>query len=293
MPDFQSLSRRAILEPEELMDLLENPESARHLKLVDATFVMPNSGHEPHQSFARKRIGNAVFFDIEKIADPHSDLPHMLPNADKFSIDISNLGISNKDLVVIYGQNGIVMGPARAWWMFKAFGHDRVCVLNGGLPAWERAGLPTLSEPPRTPEKSAYEAQFQPQWVVSREHVMNALAQDSALILDARPSGRFRGDVPEPRPGLASGHIPGSRSLPCTDLVQPETGKLRHKDDLRHIWDDFNLDQHPLVITTCGSGVTACMISLALYHVNGIVAPVYDGSWSEWGNKNLNLPVNK
>jgi thiosulfate/3-mercaptopyruvate sulfurtransferase len=285
---YERYSRSGIIEPEELHALLL--DDAQNIKIVDATYALPNSGIEPHTTFSAKRIGSAVFFDIDKISDHHADLPHMLPNAHKFEIDVADLGLSNQDLIVIYGQSGIVMGPARAWWMFKTFGHDRVCVLNGGLPAWIRAGFDLNTQPPSRPSKGAFKATLRPELVVYKNQMLSAL-DGNVAILDARPTGRFNGAVPEPRSGLHSGHIPGSLSLPSTDLLNAETGKLKTRDQLEDIFASLGVAQDSEVFTTCGSGVTACMITLALHHVYNKTGAVYDGSWSEWGLKDAQMPI--
>lgn len=284
--------RSGIIEPSALAELLEH--KIYPIKLLDATFVLPGSGGNPEYEFKRKRIDQAQFFNIEEIADHNAATAHMLPKADAFAEAVSRLGISNDDFVVIYGQEGMVMGPARAWWMFRCFGHDKVCVLNGGLPAWIADGYNINNEPPSPPTKPAqFSANFKPQYVRSMDDVKAALETEDKFILDARPEGRFCGQSPEPRAGLESGHIPGSCNVPAISLVSPETGKLKSMDELREILAHAGYGPGKENICSCGSGVTACVIALALHHIGEQNYCVYDGSWAEWGQSKLNCPIEK
>ncbi len=297
-----------IIEPEALHQLLnistfpeikeeikEHLPSGAQIKIIDGTFVLPTSTEKPYQSFSSSRIPSAIFFDIDEIADKNTDLPHMLPSPSEFEHAMSRLGISNDDFVVIYGQSGMVMGPARIWWTFRCFGHENVCVLNGALPAWKAAKLPleTASPLPITATKR-YTANLKQNLVKNLED-MQKIAQEghNALILDARPEGRFNGTVPEPRADLRSGHMPNSQNLPCVKLICSETGKLKSKKELNEILPTQiqSTTPTPRIITTCGSGVTACMITLAFYHLGYKKTAVYDGSWAEWGQNHLQTRV--
>jgi thiosulfate/3-mercaptopyruvate sulfurtransferase len=271
-----------IIEAAELKALLD---AGAKIKVVDATFSLPGAAQSPYQDYLKQRIDDAVFFDIEAISDQHSPLPHMLPPPDYFASAVSKLGISNDDFIVVYGQTGMVMGPARIWWTFRAFGHDAVCVLNGGLPAWLKAGLPVVRDLPGKVALGSFIPAFRAELVRGIDEVQEASAGQSALILDARPEGRFTGESPEPRQGMRSGHIPGSRNVPCMNLVSHETGKLKSRQELQQAFDSVGLQEGMPVITSCGSGVTACMIALALYHIGYESVPVYDGSWAEWGQQ--------
>ena len=281
--------QKCVIEPEELQALLESDKPVR---LIDATFVMPGAEKKPLADFEKERIDGAVFFDIDGIADHETTLPHMLPRDEVFAAKVGALGISNSDFVVVYAQHGMVMGPARAWWMFKTFGHDNVAVLNGGMPAWKAAGLPVNTEPPGMPDFATFIAHYRPELVCDLTAVSEASEEQTHNILDARPAARFNGEAPEPRSGLSSGHIPGSRNLPCTTLVDEKTGKLKPESELRKITKAAGFDAQKPTINTCGSGVTACMNALVLYYLgyhNHIC--VYDGSWAEWGQERLDMPL--
>ncbi len=284
----KEIIKKGIIEPINLHTMLEDP----HVKILDATFVLPGSSENPRAAWEKQRIGNAAFFDIEKIADKNTDLPHMLPSAQEFESTVSDLGIGNDDFVIVYGQSGMVMGPARVWWTFRVFGHDKICVLNGGLPAWLAAGYEMNEEPPEASRRAAFKAKINPSLVCDMAAVRKTIAagDGKTQILDARPPARFNAETPEPREGLSSGHIPGSCNVPAGALVQARNGKLREGEDLHQFLIDSGFQPGKPVITTCGSGVTACVISLAL-HNQGFSSTVYDGSWAEWGKKDLKNPI--
>lgn len=275
-----------IIAPQDLHALLAAGETG--IKLVDATFVLPGSAEDPRRNYSESRIGHAVFFDLDGVCDKKTALPHMLPEKDSFAQSLSQMGIGNDDVIVIYGQYGMVMGPARLWWMLRVFGHDRVCVLDGGLPAWKDAGYALETAPPATPSPAVFTVQDERKdLVVSLPCVQSISETGECPILDARPKERFDGQSPEPRAGMRSGHIPGSVNVPCSGLVDPGTGKLKGKDDLKSVLQSCGADiSPPSVIATCGSGITACMIALALFHLGCKTCRVYDGSWSEWGHEN-------
>ncbi|NCC23098.1 MAG: sulfurtransferase [Alphaproteobacteria bacterium] len=278
----------ALIEPEELLLKIENNIA---VKIVDASFVLPGSEENPFENFQRTRIGRSVFFDIDDVADKTSPLPHMLPTADEFGATVSRLGISNEDEVVIYGQSGLVMGPSRAWWTFRAFGHDRVRVLNGGLPYWKSLGMPLNSHLPDTPAPGTFTARLRSELVRHIKDVEAAIDDSDIIIADARSCERFSGTAPEPRAGLRSGHIPGSVSVPCGSLVDPDTGRLKKRSELAGILETAGIDPSKTIIATCGSGVTACVIVLALHELGNKAVSVYDGSWSEWGQESLQTAV--
>lgn len=265
-----------LIEARELHKLLQ---SAKNLKILDASFVLPSSPIDPKTEFKESHIQGAQFFDIDEISDRNSDLPHMLPSAEDFEQAVSTLGISNTDQIVIYGQDGIVMGPARAWWMFRAFGHDNVCVLNGGLPAWTNEGYDTTNM-----LNASYIGQFKAckkdHLLCDMNHIQNKIGK--ACIMDARPSSRFNGDDPEPRAGLKSGHIPTSINIPAASLVNDHQ-KLKNREELEAVFAPYSIDKKTPLIATCGSGVTACMIAFALYNIGIKNVRIYDGSWAEWG----------
>ncbi|MEM7679951.1 MAG: rhodanese-like domain-containing protein [Pseudomonadota bacterium] len=278
-----------IVEPRDLFEHLQDG-NLLNIKLVDASFVLPGSAENTYQNYHAKRIEHAEFFDIATISDPQSDLPHMLPSPDHFASAMSRLGLSNNDIIVVYGQSGMVMGPARAWWMFRVFGHEQVAVLNGGLPAWIKEGFEINTSQPDPAPKAKYIANFQEHLVVNIEAVKEA-TESHTLILDARASDRFSGDEQEPRSGMRAGHIPSAQNVPCMTLIDQNTGKLKSDDQLREIFESVGFKLGIDIITTCGSGITACVIALALYKINHKNTPVYDGSWSEWGNETCDTPI--
>lgn len=283
--DYKPYAEQGIITPAQLAAIINAPD----VKILDCSFVLPNTPTNPHNAYLKGRIENAAFFDIDDICDKNSNLPHMLPQSKEFESAVNALGINNDDLVVIYGQSGMVMGPARAWWMFQTFGHDNVCVLNGGLPAWKREGLPINTAPPSQIESSSdYKTEFHIDMVATLRDIKAATQDDDTRILDARPNERFTGQKAEPREELRSGHMPSAESLPCTNLINPETGMLKPAKELEQI---LNVDTGTNIITTCGSGVTACVIALALHNIGHKNIPVYDGSWSEYGQSTLNTEV--
>lgn len=252
------------------------------LRMIDATYPA-NPG-----AYAQARIGNAVLFDIDAVCDHGTALPHMLPRAGEFAAAVGAMGIGNDDTVVVYDQTGMVFAASRVWWMFRAFGHERVYVLDGGLPAWQKAGMPLERGSVSAPAAKPYTAHFDPALVRSAQEVQAALGDDSTVLLDARPADRFAGRAPEPRPGMRAGHIPGSRNIPAGSLIDPATGRLVR--DNPQIMGAVS-EKPASIITTCGSGVTACVLALALHEAGWPKAAVYDGSWSEWGAESSGLPI--
>jgi thiosulfate/3-mercaptopyruvate sulfurtransferase len=284
----QKCARAGLIQPSELYALMERGVSVR---MVDASYVL--DGSKPFDRYLKERIGDAVFFDIEAVSDKSSSLPHMLPSPDMFQEAVSALGISNDDFIVVYGQGGPHMGPARVWWTFRTFGHDNICVLDGGLTAWIAEGFPVNGAAPPEPKHSGFKTTRRSDYTCELQDVKKAADSGSCAILDARPPPRFQGAAPEPRPGLKSGHIPGSKSTPAVDFIDSQTGKFKSMDQILEIIHRAGLkDGKAPVIATCGSGVTACLIVLALYMTNydGRIS-VYDGSWAEWGQPALGLAI--
>lgn len=282
-----SAFEKGLIEPDTLsrLMLVDNPP----VRILDATFVMPGSSRDPRADYENAHIPGAMFFDVEAVADHGTDLPHMLPSAHDFELAVEALGISSGEQVVVYDQTGVAMAAARAWWMFRAFGHDEVCVLNGGLPAWQLRGYPVIGvQPPAPPAPGAFTAELQPNLVRRREDVLRAVQDHSAAIVDARSTERFTGQATEPRPGLRCGHIPGSLNIPFSTLLDPATGRMKDRDKLKAIFADV---PPGAVITSCGSGITACVLALGLYLAGREDAAVYDGSWAEWGRADGGMPV--
>ncbi len=257
--------------------------------VLDASYHLPTAQRDPDSEFIEQHIPGAARFDIEEISDRESDLPHMLPNTEDFDVAMQKLGMGNGMQVVIYDSIGF-FSAARAWWMFRYFGHYEVAVLDGGLPAWIAAGYATESgrgnvQPPPYPFKSK-----QPlDWTTTAEHLLENITSNEYLVIDARANPRFRGEVAEPRRGLRSGHIPGSVNVPFNDLIDDESGLFKSANEVRERFSREGVDRVPVVVS-CGSGVTACVLALGL-EIAGLPEPkLYDGSWSEWGSRD-DLPI--
>ena len=252
-----------------------------NIRIVDATFKMPGVLPLPKDDYLAAHIPGAVFFDVDAVSDHSNPLPHMFPSAEQFGRDVGALGIGNDDTVVIYDAGGWVAGP-RAWWMFLAYGHDKVRLLDGGLKKWRAEGR-KLESGEVTPRPGTFKARFDARRVRSMEQMVANLAKHAEQVIDARATERFEGRVPEPRPGLRSGHIPGSRSVPYNNLFDAATGTMKPLADLRAAFAGAGVKLDAPIVTSCGSGVSAAVLTLALYRL-GIENPaVYDGSWSEWG----------
>jgi thiosulfate/3-mercaptopyruvate sulfurtransferase len=250
------------------------------VRVVDGTWHMPQTGRDARAEFEAAHIPGAVFFDIDAIADRSTTLPHMLPSAEDFAAAVGALGIGNGHRVVVYDVRGVV-SAARVWWTFRAFGHDAVSVLDGGLRKWQAEGRRVEPGHP-APARQAFTPRLRPELVRDLEAMRANLDGSSAQVLDARSAGRFAGIEPEPRAGLRGGHIPGSLNLPYETLYRAD-GTLRPPDELRVAITAAGVDLARPVVTSCGSGVTASVLALALYLVGRQDVAVYDGSWSEWG----------
>ena len=263
-------------------DWLEARLAAPDVKVADATWFLPTMGRDARQECAAAHIPGAVFFDIDDIADEASPLPHMLPDAVKFSSRMRRLGLGDGTRIVLYDNNKY-SASARAWWMLRLFGHPDVVVLDGGLAKWRAEGRPVTDEPV-TPKEAHFTARQNNLLVRDLEQMRANLVSRRELVIDARSAGRFAGTEPEPRAGLRGGHIPGSVCLPFLDVIQPD-GTLASADELRRRFAAVGAkagDQRPIT-TTCGSGVTAGTLALALYEIGVPEVAIYDGSWTEWG----------
>ena len=251
-------------------------------KILDATFYLPDSGLNAEEEYKKKHIPGAVFFDINKVADPNNSLPHMIPQKDLFSKMMQNLGLNNEDEIVIY-DNSSFLSSARAWFLFRYFGHDKVSIMQGGLENWKNSGG-NISEENVVIKKGNYTAKDEKKdLVVNLDQMIIATQNKEKVILDARSKQRFLGEAKEPRPNLPSGHIPNSKSLPSSVLIN-KNGYLKSKDEISKILDDINVNPNDKIIATCGSGVSACVISIALYCLGKKNVPIYDGSWTEWAS---------
>lgn len=251
------------------------------VRVLDASWYMPAQNRDPLAEFAAGHIPGAAFFDIDGIADKSRPLPHMLPSPETFGAAVGALGIGNDDTVVVYDGAGIFSAP-RVWWTFRVFGHDKVAVLDGGLPKWRREGRP-IESGPASPRAVAYRATFRPELVRDFAAMTANLRTRQAQVLDARGPGRFHGSEPEPRAGLASGHIPGSQNLPYAALIDPADGCMRPLGELAKIFAAAGIGPNSQVIASCGSGLTAAILAFGLFLIGHRHAAIYDGSWSEWG----------
>lgn len=253
------------------------------LKVVDATFYLPHLKRDARAEFAQAHVPGAVFFDIDAVADHAIPLPHMLPDARAFADAVGALGIGGGDRVVAYGGRGLI-ASARVWWTFRAFGYDRVAVLDGGLGKWNTEGRPLESGMP-APAPRPFTAIFHKELVADLTRMLAILDRRDAQIVDARSRGRFTATEPEIRPGLRGGHIPGSLNLPYNELFRADDDAMRPAEDVRGAFTRAGLDPAKPVVATCGSGVSAAVLALGLYRLGRRDAAVYDGSWTEWGGR--------
>src|SRR6516225_54812 len=252
-----------------------------HVRIADASFKLPGITPTARQDYDQGHIPGAVFFDIDDICEPGTSLPHMIPSPDLFARKIGALGIGDGDRVVVYDSAGL-SSAGRAWWMLRLFGHHDVAVLDGGLPKWRTEGRPLGAAVPN-PSPRHFTARFDPALVRDKKAVLENLAARREQVVDARAAGRFDGTAPEPRAGMRSGHIPGSRNLPYELVTDPGTRQLKSADELTRVFRDAGVALDRPVVTSCGSGVTACALAFALHRIGHPGAAVYDGSWSEWG----------
>ncbi|AJE45285.1 3-mercaptopyruvate sulfurtransferase [Celeribacter indicus] len=266
---------KTLVSTEWLAEHLKAPE----LRLIDASWYMPAEARDPRADYEAEHIPGARFVDIDEVADLRSELPHMLPPVEKFMSRMRALGIGDGHQVVVYDTAGIFSAP-RVWWMFRYFGQENVAVLDGGLPKWKAEGRPVTAEPPVIRDRHMVTS-IRGDLVRDVTQVAAASKLGDQTIVDARAAGRFRGEEPEPRPGLRSGHIPNSRNVPSAAVLNPD-GTMKSDGELRAIFEAAGVDLTKPAITTCGSGVSAAILSLALTRL-GVPVSLYDGSWAEWG----------
>lgn len=256
--------------------------AAPDIRVVDGSWYLPTEGRDPKAEYAERHIHDAVFFDIDAISDDTTDLPHMLPSPETFSSRASALGLGDGVRVVAY-DGGNMMAAARVWWMFRAFGHEDVAVLDGGLAKWLAEGRPVDDEPV-IPRERRLTARMNSLLVRDRRQMLANVDGGREQTVDARSAGRFAGEEPEIRPGVRGGHIPGSRNLPYSSLLNDDA-TVRSDDAIRAAFADVGVDPARPVAATCGSGISACFLALALNLIGAREVAVYDGSWTEWGGR--------
>ena len=273
-----------LTETDELARELDAPD----LVIIDASWHMPAENRNAYEEYLAEHIPGAIFFDIDEIADTKSGLPHMLPPPEKFSSRMRSMGIGDGSRIVVYDSAGL-FSAARVWWTFRVMGVDDVSVLNGGLPKWKREGRPLESGPPGSRTARHFTARRNLDLVRDASDIKALLKDRSAEIVDARAADRFTGKAPEPRPGLRSGHIPGSHNLPYAKLLNKD-GTFKTGLEIERLFEEAGVDLTKPVVASCGSGITASVLALGLAEIGHRRVAVYDGSWSEWG-ADQNLPI--
>lgn len=258
--------------------------------VLDSTYHLPIFNRDPWSEFLEKRIPKARFFDLDGIKDVTNPLPHMVPSPEVFAEAVGALGITNKTHVVCYDTYGM-FSAARPWWMFRLYGHEKVSILDGGLPAWEMAGYETVGGSVETPATTEFTAGFRPELLWQKTDVLDNIDTKKRVMVDVRPLDRFDGSAPEPRPETRSGHMPDALNIPFTKLSDTETKKMISVYGIESLVRKAGIKLgRDKVVTSCGSGVTACLLAFGMHLLGDETVAVYDGSWSEWGT-DPTLPV--
>ncbi|MCK5445917.1 MAG: 3-mercaptopyruvate sulfurtransferase [Rhodospirillaceae bacterium] len=276
----------ALVTTEWLAEHLEDHD----VRVIDATFHLPHADRDAYEEYTYRHIPGASYFPIDEIADTSVILPHMLPDAQKFKETVEAMGIGPDTRVIVYDGNGGYMAAMRVWWMFRCFGHESVAVLDGGLLRWGKEKRPLESIEPILPP-AHFEPKPRPELVKSRAQILANIEAAEYQVIDARSEGRFGGVDHEPRPTERRGHIPGSINLPFVKLMDPSNDfTMRSVSEIAAAFDEAGVDLSRPVISSCGSGVTACVVTFALHLLGQSDTSVYDGSWAEWGN-DADVPI--
>ena len=269
------------------IEVNELKKTKQNIIIFDSSYFLPNTGINAIDEYNNEHIENALFFDIDKISDPNNDLPHMFPTKKVFELNMQKLGLNNNDIVIIY-DNSPLLSSARCWFLLRYFGHKDIFILSGGIKSWKENGFKTTNDISDISIGNFRATEENKNLLIKIEEMKKISDTKFLPILDARSFERFSGSGKEPRPNLESGHIPNSINLPASKLLD-RNGNLISKTDFKNIINDLNLNENEKVITTCGSGVSACVIALCFYRIGNKDIPVYDGSWSEWASKNKKI----
>ncbi|XP_019370817.1 PREDICTED: 3-mercaptopyruvate sulfurtransferase [Gavialis gangeticus] len=277
----QQFLYRALVSAKWVSEAIKSPQPGLAVRLLDASWYLPKMKRDPRREFEERHIPGAAFFDIDQCSDRTSPYDHMLPSTDDFSEYVGKLGVGNDSHVVVYdgSDQGLFSAP-RVWWMFRAFGHDAVSLLDGGLKNWQREGYPLSSGKSRT-APAEFHASLDKSLVKSHEDIKKNIESRRFQLVDARSAGRFRGIEMEPRDGIEPGHIPGSLNIPFVDFLT-EAGFEKTPEEIHNLFQEKKVELSKPLVATCGSGVTACHVALGAYLCGKPDVAIYDGAWVEW-----------